>query len=267
MGNPPPLSVDPEQLGAAGGELLSSAAQLPTAPSPFMPVGTDPLSMAIIGQIPAIEGPVMTELPAVQAQSTKTANNVVGAAQAYAATDQQLGGDLGKEMQNLPNAPGLGSGGAAGSAGGSAAGSMSQMMSMPMQMAQMPMQVMGAVAAVPQGIMQGAQQVGQQVQQMVGQFGQGGMGGQTGAGGQGGGDAPSVDLPNADRPEDQRPDGDPAINDDGKEGDRKDARDGAAAGQPGERAPEAKERAETGVPAAPPGRHRMPEPSDGRIDL
>ncbi|AFM14902.1 hypothetical protein Mycch_0074 [Mycolicibacterium chubuense NBB4] len=250
MGNPPPLSVDPEQLEAAGGELLSSAAGLPSAPAPFMPVGTDPLSTAIIGQIPVVEGPVMTELPAVQAQSTATARNVVGAAQAYAATDQQLGGDIGKEMQNLPNAAGLGSGGAAGSAGGSAAGSMSQMMSMPMQMAgqmtQMPMQVMGAAAAVPQGIMQGAQQLGQQVQQMVGQFGQSGQGGSTGAG--------VGALTEAGPPSDERvPDG---------------KHEGAEAGEPGaERAPEARDGAESGAEEPTPGRHRAPEPPDDRINL
>ena len=167
MTNPAPLSVDPEQLGLAGGQLLASAAQLPTAPAPFMPVGTDPLSVAIIGQIPVVDGPPMTELPLVQAQSASTARNVVGAAEAYASTDQQLGGQISKEMQNLPGAPGSGPG------DGGSMGQMSQMMSMPMQMAQMPMQVMGAVAAVPQGAMQGAQQVGQQVGQMAGQFGQG----------------------------------------------------------------------------------------------
>ena len=126
MTNPAPLSVDPEQLGLAGDQLLTSAAQLPTAPAPFLPVGSDPLSVAIIEQIPAVDGPPMTELPLVQAQSTTTARNVVGAAKAYASTDQQLGGQIGKEMQNLSGAPGTGSGGA---------GSMGQMMSTPMQMA------------------------------------------------------------------------------------------------------------------------------------
>ena len=244
MTNPAPLSVDPEQLAAAGGELLQSAADLPLAPAPFMPVGTDPLSMAIIGQIPAVEGPVMTELPAVQAQSTLTANNVVNAAQAYAATDQQLGGQIGTEMQNPPSAAGLGSGGAAGSAAGSstgsAGGSMSQMMSMPMQMAQMPMQMMGAVAAVPQGIMQGAQQVGQQVQQMAGQFG--------------GGELPKANQEGAAPSEARAP-----------ETEEKTA---AAAGDPGaERAPEVKEKPGTDSGTAPPGWHRAPEPTDGRINL
>ena len=59
MGNPPPLSVDPEQLSTAGGQLLDSAAQLPPAPAPFKPFGKDPLSAAIISQIPAIDDPVM----------------------------------------------------------------------------------------------------------------------------------------------------------------------------------------------------------------
>lgn len=265
MGNPPPLSVDPEQLGLAGGQLLSSAAQLPTAPPPFMPVGTDPLSVAIIGQIPAVETPVATQLPQVQAQSTKTAQNVVGAAEAYATTDQQLGGQIDKEMQNLPNAPGLGSGGTAASSGGGALGQMTGMVG---QMAQMPMQAMGAVAVVPQGIMQGAQQVGQQVQQVAGQFGPGGSGGQTGVGGQGDStlkaSSPGGDLPEGERAEEAKADGGHSRGDDP----RTKEQDGAAAGRPGaERAPEETSRNGEGA-AGPPasGRHRASK-ADGRIDL
>ena len=193
MGNPPPLSVDPEQLAAAGNELKYSAGQLPDPPGPFGVVGSDPLTQAIDLQIPAIEDPIATQLPAVKAQATKTAQNVISAAEAYLTTDQQLGGQISQEMQNLPAAEGLSggagsaggaaasaAGGTAGAAGSAAGGSgpMSQMMGMPMQMAsqmsQMPTQAMGAVTSAPQGVMQGAQQVGQQVQQMVGQFGEAG---------------------------------------------------------------------------------------------
>jgi hypothetical protein len=255
MTNPAPLSVDPEQLGLAGGQLLTSAAQLPTAPAPFMPVGTDPLSVAIIGQIPMVDGPPMTELPLVQEQSTATARNVVGAAEAYASTDQQLGGQIDKEMQNLPGAPGSGAGGAG------PMGQMNQMMSMPMQMAgqmaQMPMQVMGGVAALPQGVMQGAQQVGQQVGQMAGQFGQGGAGGPSGVGGQGDSAGRNSGIPGGEPPEAER-----------AEERRPQEREGAAAGQPGsERAPAAEEQDGNteGNPQAP-GRHRLPDSTDG-IDL
>ncbi|WP_370332568.1 hypothetical protein [Mycolicibacterium hippocampi] len=246
MGNPPPLSVDPEQLGTAGGELLTSAAQLPSAPPPFAPVGADPLSAAIIGQIPEIEGPVMTQLPAVQAQSTKTASNVVAAAQAYSSTDQQLGGQISQEMQNLPGALGGGSGGSGSSA---AADPMGQMTGMVGQVAQMPMQLMGAAAAVPQGVMQGAQQVGQQVQQAAGQFGQGGSGSQTGLGGQGD-SAGTANSPGGEFPD----------------GGRDTERDSAAAADPGaERAPDTTDH--EGAAASPgPGRHRAAEPDD-RIDL
>ncbi|MCG7581668.1 hypothetical protein [Mycolicibacterium sp. OfavD-34-C] len=193
MGNPPPLSVDPEQLAAAGNELNYSAGQLPDPPGPFGVVGSDPLTQAISAQIPAIEDPIATQLPAVKAQATKTAGNVIAAADAYLTTDQQLGGQISQEMQNLPAAEGLSGGGgsaggaAASAAGGTAgaagsaaggAGSMSQMMGVPMQMAsqmsQMPTQAMSAVTSAPQGVMQGAQQAGQQVQQMVGQFGEAG---------------------------------------------------------------------------------------------
>ena len=262
MGNPPPLSVDPEQLAAAGNELTYSASQLPNAPAPFGVVGSDPLTQAIDLQIPAIEDPIATQLPAVKAQATKTAQNVISAAEAYLTTDQQLGGQISQEMQNLPAAEGLsggsgsaggaaasaagGTAGAAGSAGSAAggAGSMSQMMSTPMQMAsqmsQMPMQAMSTVTSAPQGVMQGAQQVGQQVQQVVGQFG--------GSGSSNLGSAPHTE---------------PA------------AQEGAAAGDPAaERAPEARDvpeannkaegdeaaREESG------GRHRRAEEDPG-IDL
>ncbi|MDY6996711.1 MAG: hypothetical protein SW019_08950 [Actinomycetota bacterium] len=172
------MSVDPDQLALAGNELQAAASRLPAAPPPFMPIGFDPLSAEIIAQIPAIETPIATQLPAVQAQATKTAGNVVAAAEAYSSTDQQLGGQISQEMQNLPNE--AGPAGAAAEAAGSGAGSMSQMMSMPMQIAsqvaQAPTQAMGAVSSVPQGAMQGVQQVGQQVSQLTGQFGQGDSG-------------------------------------------------------------------------------------------
>ena len=253
MGNPPPLSVDPEQLGMAGGQLLSSAAQLPAAPAPFKPMGNDPLSLAIIGQIPAIDDPVIAQLPAVQAQSTKTANSVVDAAQAYSSTDQQLGGQISQEMQNTSGLPGTGSGSPA--AGSSGADSMGQMMSMPMQMAgqmaQMPMQVMGAVAAVPQGVMQGAQQVGQQVSQMAGQFGQGGQGDAAG-----GIDLPGGELPEAEQADEQPPEA-PME-------EERDEQDGAAAGRQGsERAPDS---SESGSPGTPSGRHRLAEPPGATND-
>ncbi|MGB3232173.1 MAG: hypothetical protein WA944_10875 [Mycobacterium sp.] len=248
---------------------MTSAAQLPPAPPPFAPAGADPLSTAIISQIPNIEGPVMTQLLAVQAQSTKTANNVVAAAQAYSSTDQQLGGQISQEMQSLPGAPGTGSGGPA-SAAGSSADSMSQMVSTPMQMAgqmaQMPMQVMGAAAAVPQGVMQGAQQVGQQVQQVAGQFGQGSSGGHSGTVGQGDSaakaDGPGGGFPEGQPAEEPEPDGGQAREDDPHDNER----DGAAAADPGaERAPDTTDR-EGDAASSGPGRHRAAEPDD-RIDL
>ncbi|WNG87836.1 hypothetical protein C6A87_000650 [Mycobacterium sp. ITM-2016-00317] len=231
-GTPPPLSVDPEALSAAGNALSSSAEQLPEAPDPFMPVGADPLSAAIIGQIPAIETPIMTQLPFIKAQATTTAENVVNAAQAYAATDARNGANITQQMQNVPEAPATGSGGAGPASAVGGAGSAGQTMSSPMQMvgqmAQMPMQAMGAVAAVPQGVMQGAQQAGQQVQQMVGQFSQG-DGEHTGT-----------------------VDGAPIS-------------EGAAAAEPdAERAPEATEKSDEGDERH--GRHRAAE-QDDRIDL
>lgn len=238
-GGLPPLSVDPAQLSAAGGALKSSALDLPEAPAPFMPVGTDPLSVAIIGQIPAIETPIATQLPLIKAEATTTASNVEDAAQAYAATDEQNSAAIDQVMQKTPSQMPSGGGGSAPGGGADAAGQMSQMMGMPMQMAQMPMQMMSGIASAPQGLMQGAQQAGQQVQQMAGQFGQGATGGSASS-------AAQVPAPDASAPE-------PAS-------------EGAAAGEPdAERAPtpdERSDREDTGAP----GRHRAAE-ADDRIDL
>ena len=236
-GGTPPLSVDPEELSAAGGALLSSAGELPEAPAPFSPAGEDPLSAAIIGQIPAVEAPIATQLPLIQAQATSTAQSVVNAARVYAETDARNGAAIHEQMQVRPTPPGTGSGGGGlPSAAGGAADSMGMPMQMAGQMAQMPMQVMGALGSVPQGIMQGAQQAGQQVQQMVGQFGD--NGGKDGAKA-----SPSGELPTA-----------------------AERQEGAAAAEPdAERAPEAKEKTEADDGQRP-GRHRAAE-SDDRIDL
>lgn len=253
-GTPPPLSVDPDELSAAGGELATAAEQLPAVPPPFMPVGGDPLSAAIIGQIPAIELPIETQLPLIKTQSTATAANVVDAAQMYRAADQRNGAAISQQMQTAPNAGSPAGSGMPPAAGG--ADPMSQMMGTPMQMAgqmaQMPMQLMGAVAAVPQGAMQGVQQAGQQVQQMVGQFGQGGTGNQSGG-------SESGSLPAAEPPQDQHTDA-PAP-----EADQRQQDDGAASGSPAEeRAPEEDgPTRDSDSPTGSPGRHRVAASDDG----
>ncbi|PRC41771.1 hypothetical protein C6A85_000000113915, partial [Mycobacterium sp. ITM-2017-0098] len=222
---------------------------------PFMPVGADPLSAAIIGQIPAIELPIETQLPLIKAQSTATARNVTDAAQMYLAADERNGAAISQQMQTLPTAVSPRGGGSAPPAA-AGADSMSQMMGMPMQMAgqmaQMPMQMMGAVAAVPQGAMQGVQQAGQQVQQMVGQFGQGGTGNQSET--SEGGATPAAEQSGDQRAESLTPD-----NEDRKQ------EGGAASGRPeDEVAPQPEGTAsESSSPTTPPGRHRAAEPDDG----
>ena len=237
-GGLPPLSVDPAQLSAAGGALKSSALDLPEAPAPFMPVGTDPLSVAIIGQIPAIETPIATQLPLIKAEATTTASNVEDAAQAYAATDEQNSAAIDQVMQKTPSQMPSGGGGSAPGGGADATGQMSQMMGMPMQMAQMPMQMLSGIASAPQGLMQGAQQAGQQVQQMAGQFGQGGTGAEPSAS-----QMPAPELPTPES-----------------------ASEGAGAGEPdAERAPGPEERSDR-EDTQTPGRHQAAE-ADERIDL
>ncbi|ORV88566.1 hypothetical protein AWC12_11665 [Mycolicibacterium iranicum] len=250
-GGLPPLKVNPEELAAAGNALNASALDLPEAPAPFMPVGTDPLSVAIIGQIPAVETPILTQLPLVKTQATTTAGNVVTTAQEYAATDARNGAAINQAMQNGPLAADTPATGGATSAAGGGADQMGQMMNMPMQigqqMAQMPMQVMGAVAAVPQGLMQGVQQAGQQVQQMAGQFGQGATGSNSGAD-SGAPGSPAAETPAAEPPVEQGP------------------HDGASSGDPdAERAPDPKDKASENSDESP-GRHRAAE-TDDRIDL
>lgn len=172
-----PLSIDTDVVLSAGNQLLSSAGDLPLAPPDFtLPAGSDPLSVRITAEIPLIEGPISIELPAVKADATRTAGNVVEAANRYSETDASLGAQMNQQMQSPTAASPLGSGSmpAGGAAGqtGQQAGQMSQLMSLPMQMAQqaaqLPMQILGMAAQVPQGLMQGVQQGMQQMSQLGG---------------------------------------------------------------------------------------------------
>ncbi len=181
---PETLGVDTEMLSRFGSELVTVASQIPQMPSPLTLSGGDAISAAIMARMPELETPIQTGLAEVKAAATKTANNIVAAAERYAQTDEQLARAI--EAAGEPTAGGgavdgagsgaaghvqsvaaTGAGGAAGSTG-SPAGSMGQvgsMMSTPMQMAgqvaQMPMQAMGMAASVPQSAMQGVQQVSQ----------------------------------------------------------------------------------------------------------
>jgi hypothetical protein len=185
---PEPLSVDPTLLSSLGNELITSAGTIPLAPPPFTTPGMDAISLSIMSQVPGLEAPILAGLPEVKAEATKTATNIVAAAQQYLQTDEQLAADYERHQFEGAGTPGGGGGsgfGAAGSAAAGAAGTtesvanaagghsnpMGQMMGMPMQMAQqaaqMPMQAMGALGQAPQGIMQGAQSAMQQIGQMT----------------------------------------------------------------------------------------------------
>lgn len=159
-GGPPPLKVDPELLERYGNQLLSSAQDIPSAPTPFVVSGSDAISAAIADKLPAIEGPLQDELPRLKADAAQTASRIVSAAGQYQRTDQQVAANYEKHQFDRP-------GPAGGDASSTAGGANSSLMSMPMQMAsqaaQLPMQAMSAVAAVPQSVMQGVQEVGQMV--------------------------------------------------------------------------------------------------------
>lgn len=175
-----PLFIDTDAVRAGGNEMLSGIESL-TAPAVFTPpTGSDPLSVRITAELPFAEGPIVLELPAIKADGTKTANNVVDAANRYEQADQLLGRKI--EQAQIPGAngaPGAGGAGAAPNAGAAQAaqagqmGQMGQLMGMPMQMAQqaaqLPMQAIGMAAALPQGLMQGVQAAMQQVSQLGGQ--------------------------------------------------------------------------------------------------
>jgi hypothetical protein len=179
---PEPLSVDPTLLSSLGNELITSAGTIPLAPPPFTTPGMDAISLSIMSQVPGLEAPILAGLPEVKAEATKTAANIVAAAQQYLQTDKQLAADYERHQFEGAGTPGGASGsgvgatgsvdaGAAGTAEGVAniAGGQSNLMGqmgMPTQMAQqaapMPMQAMGALGQAPQGIVQGAmQQIGQ----------------------------------------------------------------------------------------------------------
>jgi hypothetical protein len=188
---PEPLSVDPTLLSSLGNELIRSAGTIPLAPPPFTTPGTDAISLSIMSQVPGLEAPILAGLPEVKAEASKTAANIVAAAQQYLHTDEQLAAAYERHQFEGAGAPGGAGGSEAGAAGSAAAGwagvtetvmnaaggqpnpmnQMGQMMGMPMQMAQqaaqMPMQAMGALGQAPQGIIQGVQSAVQQIGQMT----------------------------------------------------------------------------------------------------
>jgi hypothetical protein len=177
--------VDPTLLSSLGNELITSAGTIPLAPPPFTTPGMDAISLSIMSQVPALEAPILSGLPEVKEEATKTAANIVAAAQQYLQTDAQLAADYERhQFDGTASCGGGGSGASPSTAAqataapsatantaGQQADSMSQMMGIPMQMAQqavqMPMQAMGALGQAPQGIMQGVQSAMQQVGQMT----------------------------------------------------------------------------------------------------
>ena len=191
-----PLGVDDAALLGYGNDLVNAAADIPAAPAAFTVTGGDAISQKISSLLPALEQRFIDGLPDAKEEAKGTAERIVGAAQTYQRTDEQiaqliLGGEL-DESGAVPGAIGgtsagvgagtasaVGGGGAAtgassGSRSGASSAAMSQLMGMPMQIAgqaaQIPTQAMGALAAIPQAVTQ----VVQQVAQMAG--GEGGPG-------------------------------------------------------------------------------------------
>lgn len=243
-----PLYIDTDAVRAGGNEMLNAAQGLQPAPPPTALTGSDPLSMAIIGQVPSIQAPIVFGLPVLKEDATKTATDIVAAADRYEKTDEMLGKRIEEQAAQLPGGAGApGTAGVPGGAGaaqnaaasqGGAMGQMGQLMGMPMQMAQqaaqLPMQAMGMAAALPQAVMQGVQQAVQQV---------GSLGGA--------GDS------KAGEPSDEALHAEPAI-----EKPEREEEPGAEPGQPGnERAPETGGSGEPPSEAAPPAPPGTPAPT------
>ena len=85
--------MDPTLLSSLGNELITSAGTIPLAPPPFTTPGMDAISLSIMAQAPGLEAPILSGLPEVKAEATKTATNIVAAAQQYLQTDEQLAAD------------------------------------------------------------------------------------------------------------------------------------------------------------------------------
>ena len=169
-----PLFIDTDAVRLGGNEMLTGVEGLEMAPAFTPPTGSDPLSVRITAEVPFAEGPIVLELPIIKGDATKTANNVISAADRYEQADQMLGQRIEDQAQvpGANGAPGAGGAGAAQNADATQAGQMGQLMGMPMQMAQqaaqLPMQVLGMAASLPQGVMQGLQSAMQQVSQQGG---------------------------------------------------------------------------------------------------
>ncbi|MGW4098423.1 hypothetical protein [Mycobacterium sp. NPDC004974] len=171
MTTPKPLRVDTALLAKAGQNFLTAANTVPTAPTPYIPPGADPVATAIAGQAPNVMEPVSTGLPALKAQTAKYAGNVSQAASTYAGTGGQAADDIGRKSQDLDQAAArasqTGSGNTSAMTGGAGdgLGQFGQLISMGMQMAgqavQVPMQMAGMASSIPQTVMQAVQQVSQ----------------------------------------------------------------------------------------------------------
>jgi hypothetical protein len=98
------LVVDPARLKAAG--IAVRDQQLPAAPPPMPPAGTDSVSAAIGATMPIIESPVIAGLPEAQAALKNTGSKIVTAADMYASTDQRLGETVGKAQFLAVSEPG-----------------------------------------------------------------------------------------------------------------------------------------------------------------
>jgi hypothetical protein len=98
------LVVDPARLKAAG--IAVRDQQLPQAPGPMPPAGTDSVSAAIDVTLPIIESPVIAGLPEAQAALKNTGSKIVTAADMYAQTDRRLGETVSKAQFLAASEPG-----------------------------------------------------------------------------------------------------------------------------------------------------------------
>ncbi|MGH3608315.1 MAG: hypothetical protein ACRDRD_09550 [Pseudonocardiaceae bacterium] len=123
------MRVNTAALASAGQGLLDAANKISAAPERFSAATGDPLSAVGLAHQQAVEASLIEGLPVTKQDAVGSAEKIMRAAQNYAASDQQLGGDIKKYTFGNPDsctgasgggsglAPGVGGGGAVATAG------------------------------------------------------------------------------------------------------------------------------------------------------
>jgi hypothetical protein len=109
------LRVDAAGLINEGQGLATTAAEIPTAPTPTIDSGEDALSAAFAAHLAATVDPVVAARPKTKEKAGGYAKGLQVAGKGYATTDEHGQGQLDRQMPGLGGTtPGAGAGPAAG---------------------------------------------------------------------------------------------------------------------------------------------------------